>query len=136
MGTWGAGPFENDQAADFGGDLDDLAERDRPAAIRAALNAVAMEVEYLDADDGTDAVAAAAIVAAQCAGGATVGLEHYGPKGTIPPLPAELRPLAVQALDRVAGENSELADLWADADDQEWLEHVRRLKEILSAAYL
>ncbi|WP_222720583.1 DUF4259 domain-containing protein [Actinomadura sp. HBU206391] len=37
MGTWGIGPFDNDTAADFAGNLDDLTEDERPVAIREAL---------------------------------------------------------------------------------------------------
>ena len=37
MGAWDAGPFDNDSAADFAGDLDDAPENDRVAMIRAVL---------------------------------------------------------------------------------------------------
>ncbi|MFG1854879.1 DUF4259 domain-containing protein [Actinomadura geliboluensis] len=36
MGTWDASPFGNDTAADFAGDLDELALEERPSAIREA----------------------------------------------------------------------------------------------------
>ncbi|WP_253878886.1 DUF4259 domain-containing protein [Actinomadura rupiterrae] len=135
MGTWGAGPFGNDTAADFAGDLDDLPEQDRPAAIRDALSAAVAEGEYLGVATGDTAVAAAAIVAAQCAGGPPIATA-YGPKEAIPPLPADLRSLAVQALDRVVGENSESAALWTHVGGQDWREQIHRLREALSDASL
>jgi hypothetical protein len=39
MGTWDVGPFDNDTAADFGGDLDEAALEEREALISGALNA-------------------------------------------------------------------------------------------------
>lgn len=39
--------------------------------------------------------------------------------------------LALQAVARVAGEESELAELWDDADEQEWRESLGELSERL-----
>jgi hypothetical protein len=132
MGTWGPGPFENDKAADFGGDLDDLVEQERPVAIRAALRAAALQAESLDSSKGDVAVAAAAIVAAQCVGGRPTN-PSYGPKRKIPPLPADLRTLAVEALDRVVGADSESAELWDESGGEKWRAEVRLLRAVLSA---
>ncbi|WP_405575467.1 DUF4259 domain-containing protein [Streptomyces sp. NBC_01167] len=40
---------------------------------------------------------------------------NYGPSEPLPELPADLRTLAVDALDQVVSELSELAELWAEA---------------------
>ncbi|GAA2632133.1 DUF4259 domain-containing protein [Actinomadura fulvescens] len=139
MGAWDVGPFENDSAADFCNELDDLSEHDRPAAIREALRFAVQEAGYLDVDDGSAAVAAAAIVAAQSPGGQPIG-SAYGPEQPVPALPHDLRPLAVQALDRVTAENSELAGLWGEGEGEgnewagKWKEEIRRLREVLAAA--
>lgn len=37
MGTWDTGPFDNDIAADFGGDLDEAAWEEREPTIRGVL---------------------------------------------------------------------------------------------------
>jgi len=42
--------------------------------------------------------------------------------------------LALQAVERVAGEDSELAELWDDADEPEWRESLADLSERLRAA--
>jgi len=42
--------------------------------------------------------------------------------------------LALQAVERVAGDESELAQLWDDADEPEWRESLEDLSERLRAA--
>lgn len=68
MGTWDVGPFDNDTAADFGGDLDEVAEGEREGIVRSALTRVIDTAAYLEAPASEVAVAAAALVAAQCPG--------------------------------------------------------------------
>lgn len=136
MGTWDIGHFDSDMAADFAGDLDDAPSGKREGLIRDALAAVVRTEpqEYLDGDDGVVAVAAAALVAAQCPGGEPVD-SAYGPDEPLPPLTPDLRPLAVRALDRVAAERSELPELWADAGAGElWQAGVVRLRAVLTTA--
>ncbi|WP_131737093.1 DUF4259 domain-containing protein [Actinomadura roseirufa] len=132
MGTWDTGPFDNDTAADFSGQLDALDEDERPAAIRGAFQDVLAETDYLDYYEATIAVAAAALVAAQCPGGKPTD-EVYGPDGSIPPLSTDLRPLAVRALDRITAEDSELHELWEETGAEGWLAEIEALRTILSA---
>lgn len=68
MGTWDVGPFDNDTAADFGGDLDEVAAGEREGIVRSALTRVIDTAAYLEAPASEVAVAAAALVAAQCPG--------------------------------------------------------------------
>ncbi|WP_418956774.1 DUF4259 domain-containing protein [Streptomyces tritici] len=135
MGTWDTGHFDNDTAADFSGDVDELPPGERPGLIREQFLAVLDEgEEYLDSDLAVTAVAAAALVAAQCPGGDPVATP-YGPDEPLPTLPLDLRPLAIRALDRILGPDSELAELWEESEDAgPWREGVRRLREILAAA--
>ncbi|MFC1402236.1 MULTISPECIES: DUF4259 domain-containing protein [Streptacidiphilus] len=114
MGTWDVGPFDNDTAADFAGDLDDAAENEREAMIRHALTSAVDTPGYLDSDVAVHAVAAAALVAAQCPGGQPV-TTAYGPDKPLPHLATDLRTLAVQALDRVQTPPSELLELWEES---------------------
>lgn len=132
MGAWGTEPFDNDDAADFCGDLDDLSSADRPEAIRAALVEAIEETEYLDLSIGSVAVAAAAIVAAQRPGGIELD-EDYGPDEPIPRLPDAFVPLAAQALDRVLADDSEIRDCWGDsADSTEWADRIEQLRAALT----
>ena len=64
MGTWGIGPFDNDTAADFAGDLDDALPGEPEALVRGVLTRTVKATGYLD--EAQEAVAAAALIAAQC----------------------------------------------------------------------
>jgi hypothetical protein len=133
MGAWGTGPFDNDDAVDFAASLDDLEPEHRADAIREALADAAAETDYLERDTGGAAIAAAALVAAQSPDGDPVDPVH-GPQQTVPQLPADLRPVAVQALTRALADNSELFELWTDAPDGEtWFTMVAQLAEVLAA---
>ncbi|MEU7568555.1 DUF4259 domain-containing protein [Streptomyces fradiae] len=129
MGTWDVGPFDNDTAADFCGALDEAAEGEREGVVRDALLCVIRTADYLEAPEAEEAVAAAALVAAQCPGGDPAD-SAYGPEEPLPDLTA-LRGPALQALDRVMTEPSELLELWAESDGGPWLASVRRLRDVL-----
>ncbi|MGW7443020.1 DUF4259 domain-containing protein [Kitasatospora sp. NPDC054795] len=135
MGTWGIGPFDNDTAADFADALDEAAEREREAVVRTALIRTVPprgRPEYLEYREGTEAVAAAALVAAQCPGDAPVDTS-YRPDQALPVFATGLRSLAVEALHRVVAEASELAELWDEAPGgTKWRQAVRRLRAVLA----
>jgi hypothetical protein len=119
MGTWDIGPFDNDTAADWCGELDDAAPEQRAALIRETLSRVAEHGdEYLDSDDAVEAIAAAAIVASQLPGGAAIDTP-YAPdfllEGGTVEVAADVPAIAVRALDRIVGDDSEWRDLWEDA---------------------
>ncbi|WP_153451426.1 DUF4259 domain-containing protein [Streptomyces smaragdinus] len=130
MGTWGMGPFDNDHAADFAGDLDELPADERLGAIEKALLMAAEGEGYLDGDLGDHAVAGAAVIAAGLPGGDPLGV--YGPEEPMAEIPGWIPALAVRALDRVVGEESELAELWDESGrGQQWRAVVRRLRAVL-----
>ncbi|WP_405502664.1 DUF4259 domain-containing protein [Streptomyces anulatus] len=127
MGAWDIGHFDNDTAADFGGWVDDAEPGKKADVLRDVLTAIADTGPEDYADCGEKAVAAAALIAAQCPGGEPV-TTAYGPK-------EPLRPLAVRALDRLTAENAEPLDLWADAgEDQAWLAGIAALRAVLVGA--
>lgn len=129
MGTWDVGPFDNDDAADWCGSLDDAPAGSRHALIREALAEAADTTGYLDSAIGVRAVAAAALVAAGLPGGEPP-CPHYGPKQPLPAL-GDLRAAARTALDRVISEPSELLELWEDPKGP-WAESVQRLRQVLA----
>jgi len=131
MGTWDAGPFANDTAADWCNDLDDAAADARQGLIRATLVRAADTTGHLDADVAEEAVAAAALVAAQCPGGEPAH-PHYGPDEPHPDLTG-LRALALQGLDRAMAKPSELLELWAESDGGPWQATVNRLRSTLTS---
>ncbi|MGW4200859.1 DUF4259 domain-containing protein [Streptomyces sp. NPDC004726] len=134
MGTWDIGPFDNDTAADFSGHVDDAPPGERADVLRGALVSVIEAGEYVESYEGARAIAAAALIASQAPGGEPV-VTSYGPKLPLPDLPVELRGLAVDALRRVLGKESELVELWEEtADKGPWGQGVDRLLKVLSAA--
>lgn len=130
MGAWGFQAFENDDALDW---LEVL-EAGGAEVVRQGLDTVADG--YIEAPDGSVAVAAAEITAAA----------QGNPHGELPEnvatwvtahgaeLTAEDAQLALEAVERVAGEESELAELWDEADEPEWKESLDNLSERLRAA--
>lgn len=130
MGAWGFQAFENDDALDW---LEELGAGGAEA-IRQSLTAVGDG--YIEAPEGSVAVAAAEITAAA----------QGNPHGDLPEdvatwvtahgteLTAEDAQLALGAVERVAGEESELAELWDETDEPEWRESLEDLSERLRAA--
>ncbi|WP_329498071.1 DUF4259 domain-containing protein [Kitasatospora herbaricolor] len=130
MGTWDIGPFDNDTAADFAYTLDEAAPEERENLVRATLVRAIRTQEYLESPEGAEVVAAVALIAAQCPGGEPV-TTSYGPDEALPTFAADLRMLAIDALDRVLAEESELADLWDEAvDGPKWRQSIRRLRAV------
>lgn len=134
MGAWGTGVFENDDAADWAYELEAASDL-TPA--RQALAATMDTDGYLELPECACAVAAAAVVAA-CFDGDLKGLpEELGEWIDDHPDNAargDAR-LAVDALERVMSEESELRDLWTDAPEgQEWAEGIERLRHRLVRA--
>ncbi|GAB3964770.1 DUF4259 domain-containing protein [Streptomyces sparsus] len=133
MGTWEIGYFDNDAAADFSHTLDDAAEAERAGLLRDALRRASETTGYLDGGVAAVVEAAAALVASQCAGGEPV-TTAYGPDRPLPPLPPELRELAVTALDRADTGPSELLDLWTgEGAGDLWLGGTERLRKVIAA---
>ncbi|MER5618460.1 DUF4259 domain-containing protein [Streptomyces sp. NPDC002215] len=131
MGTWDIGPFDNDTAADFADDLDRAAVEVREPMIRRVLKRAADPADCLDAPDAERAVAAAALVVAQHPDRGP-SCSNYGPSEPLPEFPADLRTLAVDALDQVVAELSELAELWGEAaNGPKWHQEITRLRDVL-----
>jgi len=129
VGTWGTGPFDNDTAADVADDLDDAPPGEREALVRGVLTRTVSDAGYLA--EAEEAVAAAALVAAQCPGGGPVDTV-YGPQQPLPAFPEDLRELAASALDRVLADDSWLRGNWNDpAKMRQWLASVRAFRDVL-----
>jgi hypothetical protein len=121
MGTWDVGPFDNDTAADWCGDLDDAAPGQRPTIVRRALTTVLDNGDdYLDSDVAVEAIAAAALIASQLPGGTEI-TSSYAPdflfEGGRLELADDVPALAVRAMDRIAGDDSEWRELWEESED-------------------
>ena len=113
MGTWGTGPFSNDTAADF---LGDLAETDAAEVESRMMAALRLPADgYVEGPEADEAIVVAALAASK--------------RGYVPPDGAELaadvafedseelRTAAATALRRVQGPDSEWAELWEEAGE-------------------
>ncbi|MER7768727.1 DUF4259 domain-containing protein [Kitasatospora sp. NPDC096140] len=129
MGTWDIGPFDNDTAADFAGALDEVAPVEREAMVRGVLTRTLNASGYLD--EAQEAVAAAALIAAQCPGGRQV-VSGYGPQSVMPMFAEDLRLLAGEALVRIASDEFGIAESWvAAADCARWIAMIEALRSVL-----
>jgi len=138
MGAWGEGPFDNDTAADWVFGFQDADQPSGLILIEAALATAANlpQGDYLDADVGVEAVAAAEVVAAML--GRELERSSYNEAAIdwIARTAGEVRPaladLAVRALGRVTGPNSELVDLWDEAGSVSWRASIEARKASLT----
>jgi hypothetical protein len=138
VGTWDIGPFDSDNAADWSFDLDEAEPGDRVDLIRRTLLKAADEAGYLDSTEGSEAIAAAAVVAAQLPGAAPL-TTPYAPdflvEGGRVALAPELPALAVRALERVMGPDSEWCELWGEAfEPEKAYDVVRDLRRVLAGS--
>lgn len=137
MGAWGAGPFDNDDASDWAYEFDGLDESSGIQALAAALES-SQSGEYLDLADGANAVAAAAVVA-WMRDPSTIPDGPYGESAanwvrTAGQQPTgELIAAALAALNHVRGNESELAELWAESGDAAWSESLAEIEARLRA---
>ena len=118
MGTWQVGPFDNDVAMDLFDEIEETPDDQVLAKLSKVLTAVAERPGRVELDEGHLAVAAAGLVAAGRSHSASTGnpsvdewLSRHRPSVD----PASAR-IALAALDRVSGPDSEWMDLWATTD--------------------
>jgi hypothetical protein len=122
MGAWGEGPFDNDDAGDWAYDFEGA---DQSEGLRLLTEALDVGDDYLEAPEGAVAVAAATVVT-WLRDPSSIPDSAYGEdaaawvraSGVSPS--DELRSAARRALDRVRSDDSELAELWAEADGESW----------------
>jgi Domain of unknown function (DUF4259) len=113
VGAWGTGIYDNDDAADWSAEVSELGLR----AVENALDEV-LDADYVEAPDGACALAAADVVARLVSGrgeDSPYSEEVVAWIATNPEPPsAALVAKALQAVQRVGGNDSELAELWAE----------------------
>jgi hypothetical protein len=134
MGAWGIGPFDNDDASDFAGDV---AEKNDLSVIEAALDKVLNAgANNLGTPESVEAIAGAEILA--------MLLDHPSESTEYPQeidewtsaskhVPSDaLAAKARNAMDRVLAAPSELLDLWTEADElADWKSSVEDIKSRL-----
>jgi hypothetical protein len=122
MGAWGHEPFANDAALDW------LASAERDDALLRMAFDVACDSPYLEVDEGSSAVAAAAILAAAVDGNAAALPEAAQQLAQRIDADRSTRARAVDAVDAVLSESSELRALWDEGDGSAWRDCVAGIR--------
>lgn len=119
MGAMGAGVFENDDALDFLGDLEQRSPSERAHAILGALDRVVLSTDYIDAPLMCEALAGAGAVGASLNPGAAQD-EPYRPEWLVSggvAVDEELIEKSRQVLRRaVRSRDNEWWELWDEAE--------------------
>ena len=121
MGAWGHGHFEDDSAWDF---MDEIEEADDPKEVIDAALDTAINAEYLESDDGNAVIVAATYVDRQQNGTifSSPGRDEPLNVDTFPDRHpdvdfSDLKNKAIQALQRLLDDDSELNELWSDNEE-------------------
>lgn len=130
MGAWGVGSFDNDDAADF---LADVTESGDLSLIREVLDNVLTSTEYVEAPDACQAIVASEILAAALGRSTSAAQREEEISQWVarirPTVDNELATQARDALTRILAQNSELRELWEEADGfSEWQATVTELR--------
>ena len=135
MGAWGFGTFENDDACDYGAAI--VQGRDVSGLERTLDQVLGIGVSFLEAPNGSEALAAADIVARLMGRPGentpyTKTIDEWVAALRITPS-TQLIDKARRAVSRVLMEPSELVELWQESNDFEsWKASVEALSERLT----
>ncbi|MBS2963452.1 DUF4259 domain-containing protein [Actinocrinis puniceicyclus] len=135
MGTWQVGPFDNDDAMDFFDEVEETPDSEVPPKLRETLVAVVERPGKVELQEGHVAVAAACLVAAGRSRAAATGNSSVDAWLTAhrPQVTAEDQRVALAALDRVTGPDSEWMALWANTPSSAALEErIASLRQVLN----
>jgi Domain of unknown function (DUF4259) len=133
MGAWGHGYFEDDAAFDFMAEIEDA---DNPKEIISNALETAIDADYLETDEGNAAIVATAYIDRQLNGTKFSSTDSDEPLDvdTFPDRHpqldfSDLRNIAVEALQKVLGKNSELNELWAENEEDYpfWQQGIKQL---------
>lgn len=133
MGAWDAYTFGNDAACDWAFGLDDVNDL---SLVHETFEAVLNADDFLDSDIACEGLAACEVVA-RLKGNWGVrnsyseDVDKWVIAHPIKP-PETLVKTALAVIDRVLAANSELREIWEDANATEWLAAVADLRERVS----
>jgi uncharacterized protein DUF4259 len=133
MGTWGVLAFDNDNADDWAYDLDGL---DDMSLVESAFDELeAVGSAYLDQHIACNTLAACEVIARLrgrpgYTNAYTEKVDRWVAAHRIDPAP-ELINRGTAAIARILGSNSELLQLWEDADAEPWRAAVADLRSRL-----
>ncbi|HVF97656.1 MAG TPA: DUF4259 domain-containing protein [Flavisolibacter sp.] len=134
MGAWGPGIFDDDAAYDF---IEIIQDADEPTEVFQTSFETALQAEYLEYDDAHAVTVSAAYIDAVLNGTSyesedDEAITSFAKANKKLPL-APLKAAAVQALQKVIAENSELNELWKENEElyPQWKQNINALIERL-----
>jgi len=135
MGTWDTDSFQNDAASDWAFEQESAADLGHVS--KTLLVVVKTGDDYLEVDEGQEALAAAEVVA-RLKGNWGQRDPYSEPVDkwiqNHPQTPSDdLVDLALKAIDRVNSEPSELLELWGESGSDDWKQCVSSLRERVGA---
>ncbi|MFC5050810.1 DUF4259 domain-containing protein [Rubritalea spongiae] len=131
MAAWGTKTFEEDTANDW---IQELIDADD--AREFLIDSLSTEPGFIEADQGSIVLAASETLIA------LLDEPRVGVPGELVDWVgdnecddvSDLPETAVESIDRVLGEESEIRQIWSEAEDfDEWLENVEQMREVLSS---
>ena len=130
MGAWGAGPFDNDDAADLMMELEDVPSWD---SIRFVFGEVLANEDYVELPEGARAWAAAALLTVAIGKSQISAQDYLATIEAMGPPPHDLIEMAHTALKRLSTGDSEIRELYLDSGNYTaWLDLIAATEEALS----
>jgi hypothetical protein len=128
MGAWHFENFDNDAAMDW---IYDFSMNPTETFLADTFKLVNTNTDYIESDDGASALAAAEVVAAIKGNKTNAWPEDIDVPDSLR-ISNGLTADALQAIDKVSSNISELKELWQESDDYEnWLAVLEGLKQRL-----
>lgn len=136
MGAWDAGAFDNDSAADFAYQFEELDREGGLELIVGAIDDVLAEEEYLDSDFAVMALVACEAIARLAGQGGEQSPYSEALDQWVAEYPGavdkDVAQRGLAAIERILGDDSELAELWEGSP--KWLAAMDDLKRRVTAA--
>jgi hypothetical protein len=130
MGAWGAGPFDNDDAADLIMELESTPSWD---VVRQVFHDVMAHNDFVELSEGARAYAAAALLTVAHGKSDVSAQDYHMILDAMGPAPRDLTLLAKMALRRVSTGDSEIRELYLDSGSYKtWLDLIHATDEALT----
>lgn len=135
MGTWAVGSFDNDDAADWAFGLEEARDL---SLVETTVDKAIAAADYLEAPDAAEALAAIEVIARLQGNWGerspySEPVDNWVEANKLVPS-GELLAKALQVLDLIVGENSELNELWQESDEYaDWVAAVAELRSRVRA---
>ncbi|MGA9657961.1 MAG: DUF4259 domain-containing protein [Asticcacaulis sp.] len=130
MNVWGAGPFDNDAAADLMMELEDVPSWE---SIRFVFNEVLAAEDYVEVTEGARAYAAAALLTVAQGHSEVSAQDFLMVLGYMGEPDGDLTELALAALKRISTGDSEIRELYLDNGSYKaWIDYIRVTEKALT----